>query len=329
MAKGNLFLGYARGSIGDVVMYRADNKQISRARNRRPANPKTAKQTYQRAIISTVAQAYSAGKAIFDHAFEGSSVGMANQRRFMSLNARELREQLAAQLVGGTDPQEGVIFVGPRATHPVAGPYIISRGTLENRVFSVTGTDGERVGAIRLPMALSQTETIAEYATRLGMAPGDIFTFVFFARPGNSAPSEFVPTAHQFGFVRLEVPEDIYDRSAAVSVSNVAQIFEVNETFNVVPRSSALLNDVLAFSSSEGDYSWPLQEALFVGGGLFVVASIGCIYSRKNTNLRSNSQMVWAEATHGDYDASSVLDAWSRDSSIGIQSDLILEGGGF
>ena len=51
MAKGNLFLGMGRGSVGDVTFYRADGQQLSRARNRKPRNPKTNAQLIQRASV--------------------------------------------------------------------------------------------------------------------------------------------------------------------------------------------------------------------------------------------------------------------------------------
>ena len=74
MAKGNLFQGMGRGKVGDVVFSRLNGEQISRVRNRHPKNPRSNSQLFQRAIMATVMQAYSAGKAIFDHSFEGYAV---------------------------------------------------------------------------------------------------------------------------------------------------------------------------------------------------------------------------------------------------------------
>ena len=41
MAKGNMLMGYSRGSVGDVTFARIKGQQIARARNRNPKNPKT------------------------------------------------------------------------------------------------------------------------------------------------------------------------------------------------------------------------------------------------------------------------------------------------
>ena len=75
MSKGNLFQGMARGSVGDVTFTRVNGQQVARVRNRKPKNPRTNKQLYQRAIMATVMRAYSAGRAIFDHSFEGVKFG--------------------------------------------------------------------------------------------------------------------------------------------------------------------------------------------------------------------------------------------------------------
>ena len=48
MAKGNLILGTASRSIGDVTMYRRNGQQVSRARVRNIGNPRTEGQAKQR-----------------------------------------------------------------------------------------------------------------------------------------------------------------------------------------------------------------------------------------------------------------------------------------
>ena len=58
MAKGNLLLGTAARSIGDVVMYRREGTQVSRIRIRQIKNPKTKAQCAQRAYMSAVVRFY-------------------------------------------------------------------------------------------------------------------------------------------------------------------------------------------------------------------------------------------------------------------------------
>jgi hypothetical protein len=52
MAKDNLFLGTARGSVGDIVFSRLDGQQVARVRNRAPRNPQSPAQMVQRIIMS-------------------------------------------------------------------------------------------------------------------------------------------------------------------------------------------------------------------------------------------------------------------------------------
>lgn len=72
MAKGNIILGYLRGSIGDITFFRAKGQQLSRARNRAPANPRTVAQMDQRAKMACAVKFFSqVGANFFKYAFEG------------------------------------------------------------------------------------------------------------------------------------------------------------------------------------------------------------------------------------------------------------------
>ena len=98
MAKGNLFQGLARGSIGDVVFYRINGQQVTRVRNRQIKNPKTGSQMAQRCVMSNVSKAYSTLKYICDHSFEGISYGARNMSNFMRLNAAIVRQCAISEL---------------------------------------------------------------------------------------------------------------------------------------------------------------------------------------------------------------------------------------
>lgn len=91
MAKGNMLLGYAHGKVGDLVMYRADGQQVTRARAQKVKNPKTVAQTIQRMIFGTVGEAYKRVQDIANHSFEGVAYGAKSQQHFMSVNLKRLR----------------------------------------------------------------------------------------------------------------------------------------------------------------------------------------------------------------------------------------------
>lgn len=87
MAKGNMILGYLRGSIGDITFFRAKGQQLSRARNRAPANPRTVRQMDQRAKMACAVKFFSqVGANFFKYAFEGKKETESYFNAFVKTN---------------------------------------------------------------------------------------------------------------------------------------------------------------------------------------------------------------------------------------------------
>ena len=327
MAKGNLFQGMGRGKVGDVVFSRLNGEQISRVRNRHPKNPRSNSQLYQRAIMATVMQAYSAGKAIFDHSFEGYAVGAQNQRRFLSLNAKMLRQLVATDI---NTPLKGdaqkARVVGPGVSAPVANPFIISRGSYQQNLFTM---EAESV-QFTMPLA-NNAETVAAYASRVGLVAGDIYTFVVLAEKTDIAYQSNLyddALASQnycsFGWIRLIVKENL--SSVATALGNLGQLFDVQNSggdFNFTNEtlSGMKTNDVFNI------------DALTVGNkdAYTTTGAIGVIRSRLDQDLRSDSIMYvkyGADANEMFGIASEyILDEWKNATTSVGDSDLILEGG--
>lgn len=117
MAKGNIILGYLRGSIGDITFFRAKGQQLSRARNRAPANPRTVAQMDQRAKMACAVKFYTqVGTNFFKYAFEGKKDKESYFNAFVKDNI----------LLGG--------YIGKQASRvydfPALGAWQISSGTL-------------------------------------------------------------------------------------------------------------------------------------------------------------------------------------------------------
>lgn len=117
MAKGNIILGYLRGSIGDITFFRAKGQQLSRARNRAPANPRTVAQMDQRAKMACAVKFYTqVGTNFFKYAFEGKKDKESYFNVFVKNNI----------LLGG--------YIGKHASRvydfPALGAWQISSGTL-------------------------------------------------------------------------------------------------------------------------------------------------------------------------------------------------------
>lgn len=117
MAKGNIILGYLRGSIGDITFFRSKGQQLSRARNRAPANPRTVAQMDQRAKMACAVKFYTqVGTNFFKYAFEGKKDKESYLNSFVQNNI----------LTGG--------YIGKQARRvydfPALGAWQISSGTL-------------------------------------------------------------------------------------------------------------------------------------------------------------------------------------------------------
>ena len=316
-----------RGSIGDVTFYRADGQQLSRVRNRRPKNPKTEAQLYQRAIMATVVKAYQAGKAIFDHSFEGFSVGAQNQRQFMSLNAKMLRQLVATDINTpiATNSQKARV-VAPGTSVPVANPFIISRGSYQQSLFALDASSG----GFSMPEPTSG-ETVAHFANRVGLIAGDIYTFIIFAEKKDIA---YESSMHDdvlaslnycsFGFVRFIVKDGL--SNVQNPISNLGQIFTVQTSGGDFEQTNEELNSI------EVSDTFLIESFITKNANDYTkTGAIGVIRSRLDQDLRSDSTLYVsygdnAENMFGiasDY----ILDEWLNSTTNVGNSELILEGG--
>lgn len=326
MAKGNMFLGMARGKVGDVVFYRADGQQLSRVRNRNPRNPRSNAQLFQRAIMATIIQAYTVGKAIFDHSFQGYSVGAQNQRKFISENTKALREAIATDINTpiATNEQKGRV-VAPGVAQAVPFSYVVSKGTYTQELFMNNN------GTFRIPSAQA-SEKVKDYVSRVNLIEGDIYTIVAFL-PRNeevytSAVYDDVLASQKycdFVYVRMIAKSGLSTNEEVVT--KFGQLFDIEQPGNILVPASTIgemaLNTALSITSLLPE----LSSLLYTKTG-----AIGMIRSRRDADLRSdctltvnygeNAQDMFGLAP--DY----LLDAWRAGTSSIGNSDLILEGGG-
>ena len=325
MAKGNMLQGMARGKVGDVVFSRLNGQQISRVRNRQPYNPRTNKQLIQRAIMASIMLAYSAGKEIFNHSFQGKAVGAANQREFMRLNAKNLRSIIANDLNNGIAlaSQVGRV-VAPRAISPVACPLIISAGSYEQKFFSWQTAET----SFGYPQA-NQDETCAHYCERVGLVPGDIYTYVAFSfdAPDNEGTVEKELSYQKeavFTFVRLQVKENALEDNTAIG-ANLAKYEAQNGTpFIITEQKTVQKVETIDFDPTFG--------LIIRNMGAKMHGYAGIIRSRKDSDLRSNSEMYTdsnsvSTSTLSGIASQYIAEVWGAGATPVGDSDLILEGG--
>lgn len=326
MAKGNMLLGYARGKVGDLVFTRLDGEQVTRPRNRHPANPRTNKQLIQRAIMATVMAAYSAGKEIFDHSFQGYSVGAGNQRRFLSLNANMLRTQLASEWDVAAAEESFAKVTAPSIQTPIPNQYIVSEGSARQTLWVEQSDNGTPI--FNLPSPLNN-EKINEYATRNGMNAGDIYTFVFIVTSQAEADTLY----KALGIASVEF--DTIFRGAFGWVRLIVKNLASNETVITNDTELGVLFDVEAGGIGDATNS---QET--VGSPLSITGlqtfnadaaecgyAIGLIKSRRDIDLRSNTTLQVVNAAEFGLYWNDLLTAWQAGTAQIGASDLILEGG--
>lgn len=313
--KGNPFFGQARGKVGDMVFYRADGEQIARSLNRHPRNPNTDAQIIQRATMAVVQRLYSLGYPIFNHAFQGYRPGAENQRRFIKVNAKKIRDAVLASLNGSETP----VYLGaPGILSPSANAYIVSEGNYDQALFAYDATVPANP-VFKLP-AVGEATTIAEYAAAHGMVPGDIYTFLGVFTKADVMDYEYFDTDGQlveeasvrkasFAYIQLKVKDDILSNTAAVSSSTTwSELFdEVRGT-----AGDTTLNSGLSM----------VEVAGFDGSGAW-----GCIRSRENEDLRSTTQLQLFGAQSG-VTPEWLFKVWSKETA-NLASDLILEGADF
>lgn len=176
MSKGNMLLGFARGSVGDLTFYRRNAQQITRARSRVVKNPKTLAQQMQRSIMRTAVGAYQVLKSICDHSWEGVAYGADSYAEFLKQNMAMLRRLASA---GGENTKS---FLPSGFNGLVAMPWVLSKGSIAwvgiNRgntaatgaviYFNTSLPDSQTIGTI----------TFASFASALGLRQGDQITLI-------------------------------------------------------------------------------------------------------------------------------------------------------
>ena len=319
-------MGMGRGKVGEIVFSRQDGEQVFRARNRHPHNPQTNKQLVQRAIMATVMSAYSAGREIFDHSFQGYSVGAGCQRRFLSLNANALRTQMAIDFDNAT-PEEALAKVtAPKIQTPIPNQYIVAEGSMVNSLFTKSTVNNRPAYALPQP---NENETIGQYVARVGLNAGDIYTFVFittskaesdilFKTYGIASVDYDIIYRGAFGWVRLIGKNLAGSATVMTGDETIADLFDVETGGNASFDAAAVtIADNIVIDTLKDD------DASVMNNGF----ALGLIKSRRDADLRSNSTLDVVNPDEFGIYWNDLLTAWKAGTTQIGESDLILEGG--
>lgn len=150
MAKGNLILGTASKKLGDVIMYRKDGVQMSRAYVSKISNPKSDGQSAQRLKLNPAQKFYSAFNGVLDHAFQSVKYGSKSYSHFLKLAMKQ-----------NSGPYVPKGFEGV-----VPAPYVVAQGSLQEfrttRPTTTAGMNGALNGFAVVQTNIHATGNFAE-----------------------------------------------------------------------------------------------------------------------------------------------------------------------
>lgn len=323
MSKGNLFLGFARGKVGDVVFSHLDGEQITRARNRAPRNPQTPTQLLQRVCLKTSSCAFSGMQEIVNHSFQGSEGVTANQSQFTVANVKVLRERLAAVIGTGDDAD---ILTSSDANYSLKGsrgveinPYVMSYGSLPSVEFQ-HGVGGHIGCVLSMPSDDSEPTAITYQMVvdQLGLKKGDQLTFVWLGCDDTEEGANGLFNSFAFARVILE-PSD-GDMSAPFLASAGGLLYSVNLP-NEKNQGDLQFNTAVFASGSSSIILTPVGQGVVWASGTANSWAAGCcIVSREGASqwLRSSSSLYvrsWL---------TSVIGHLSWDHSVDLLGDAVL-----
>lgn len=226
MAKGNMLLGMARGSVGDVTFYRDGGLQRARSRNRQPNNPRSNKQQTQRALFSNCVKFYKlTASKFFRFAFENKKVNESDYNAFMRENLKR-----------GVMMSKTAFYVEP---YPALGNWLMSRGSLATIRNANDDNTNAPIFDLGAPYAdiPSRNITIGEISTAMVASGryqvGDIITMIKYLSNGDKIPSA-TPNAEtdylQTNFVFWQFLVDPNNSNTFISLFGDVVRFYIDQT---------------------------------------------------------------------------------------------------
>lgn len=275
MAKGNMLLGFSRGSVGDLTFYRRNSQQVTRARARVVKNPKTLQQQMQRAIMRTSVEAYKVLKEVCDHSWEGVAYGANSYAEFQRQNMAMLRR------FAQNDGSNAYSFLPAGFNGLTAMPWVLSKGSIAwaggYSFFEGSGGHGLVCSFENtLPAATTlQNATYEQIAAFFGCQLGDQLTFVWCPKRVDIDES----TANKLNLSRLilspshgePAETQIFDASGKVINGNPlnenvnALTFAIDEQHMQISFDDAedFIGAAIIVSRRAADGSWLRSPAIF------------------------------------------------------------------
>lgn len=272
MAKSKSFFGLRSGSTKTLTFQVSQGRQITKDRVWDVKNPRTQLQMGGRCLMATASAAYAAMKEIVDHSFEGITYGQNNMSEFIRRNYALLKD---AQ---GANPEK--FGYNPyRDRHLYPGRYLVSAGSVSSVITRKTNCDASYTpddgtssfsGAVTIP-GWSNTMTCEQALSAMGLAVGDMMTFVFMY------PID-AQTYYGFGFIRFKV---IASSTKLANLANMSACFEIESNLGHA-----------SFGWNNGEFSGSVRQVPIRSANEETIP-FALIHSRKSANgwLRSTESI--------------------------------------
>lgn len=297
MAKGNMFLGMSRGSVGDVTFYRNRGNQVARARNRAPMNPKTEAQTIQRMILATASKAYSRMKGIVDHSFQGVQYAGVSQSYFLKRAMEDIRNWVAQTItITGEYPaalRNPLLYRGlafPLDPHQSGVGLLISEGTIPS-VPAVLNTPTEGADPVvdyfgSVMSAEGNFPSVRAVMNAFGAQKGDQITAVGLLDDGSFSTSRYV--------IKPNASDDDLDNDWEVGAAAFDELKTIIGNAHIDFKAGATTNQRKAFVSA--------SSGTLIAAAIIISRKVGDVWQR------SSQRLVWL-LDAGDYSLTDVVAA--------------------
>lgn len=274
MAKGNMMLGYSRGSVGDVTFSRLKGQQIAKARNRNPNNPKTKTQMLQRSLFVSATKFYQQARAkFFKFAYEDKKYHESDFNAFMRHNVKN-----------GTNMTKEAVQA---YNYPALGMWALSKGSLQPFEQKSEGNFFKASTGIVVPSSYQVPTKVGELSKTLVQSNrfqvGDMLTMVEygFSMVGDAQVPALAPLNDDYNtyfsfkqmIINTESTELLTKYDMGVQVDATTHVLYITSTYEVYDERNVALCLIHSRQTANGLL---VSDSVLLGSGLYDTAVTAC-----------------------------------------------------
>lgn len=304
MSNGNIFLGTARGKLGDIVLARRKGKQIQRTKVT-PSNPKSEAQCRQRMCFASLTVAAQRLDTIVNHSFEGITYGADSRNHFIKINMPMARA--AANWDGQTEIDYNDFLIKGAKTLPLLN-FKVSEGSLYFPAYSFVngqtylGVQYKQNKSVTFPtVAITSQQDYENVLATIGVKPGQQLTIIAVVTDNNTI-ADFPPTGAYNVQRHVEFARVVFlNEWPGASEPLVAR--KLNPAFYNVERSKDWIGNVdiaLEPSGTDVDVTLAVPDTLTPAAAALILSDRSTTQWRRSTaflvsdyDFTADADAVW------------------------------------